>query len=111
MYSQGETFKYEIEGEELELEVIENLAIRGNEYIITEDLNGAYHVFYYDDDLDEIEYLDEEDGEEIVDYWENEYLSGDNIGDFDEDEYYDREDESFEPDYDEEFTPDEEDIY
>lgn len=110
MYSQGETFEYEIEGEFLELEVVENLSKRGNEYLITEDLNGVYHVFYYDEDLDEIVLLDEDEGEEIVEYWEEEYLSGENISDFEDDEYYDR-DEEIDPDYDDEFTPDDEDLY
>lgn len=92
MYSQGDTFEYLIDDEEVELEVVANVSIRGEEYMIVEDLNGVYHVFHYDEDLDEIEYLEDDETQDIIDYWESEYLGGEDITDFEGDEYYDRED-------------------
>ena len=50
---------------------------------------------------------DEDLAEEVLAYWEEEYLDKSDIGDWDDDEYYDREDhvnidDKFE-DYDEEY--------
>lgn len=105
MYSQGESFYYNIDDEEFELTVLENLIIRDKEYLITEDFDGNNYVFLYDDD--ELEYIDDtSEVNSILDYWKDEYLNSENIGDWDEDEYYDREDsydnsDLYESDYDE----------
>lgn len=100
MYSQGETFYRDIDDEEYELHVVENFTLREREYIIAEDFNGDFHVFIYDEDEDDIVLLDEFDAADIIEYWEEEYLSGDNIGDYEDDEYYDREDEEYQERYD-----------
>lgn len=107
MYSQGESFYYTIDDEEFELTVLENLIIRDKEYLITEDFDGNNHVFLYDEDEDELEHIDDSsEANSILDYWKDEYLNSENIGDWDDDEYYDREDsydsdDLYESDYDE----------
>ncbi|SJZ43560.1 hypothetical protein SAMN02745174_00499 [Cetobacterium ceti] len=100
MYSQGETFYYEIDDEEYELHVLENFTMRDREYIIGEDYDGNKQVFLYDEDSDDLIHIDDK-GEalEILDYWKDEYMMIDDIGDWDEDSYYDREDEYDNDDY------------
>lgn len=113
MYSQGETFFYNIDDEEFELSVVENISMRDKEYIIAEDYDGEFHVFEYDEDEEEIYILDEVDAMEVIEYWQNEYLDGEDIGDYEDDEYYDREDEEYGDRYDNEdyYEDDEEDYY
>lgn len=104
MYSQGETFYHDIDDEEYELHVIENVVMGDKEYIIAEDFDGQIHVFLYDEEDEDIYLMEDSDAMEVIEYWREEYLSGDDIGDYEEDEYYDRED-----DYSEKF--DNEDYY
>ncbi|MBR8701736.1 hypothetical protein IX317_001569 [Fusobacterium sp. DD29] len=113
MYSQGETFYHDIDDEEYELQVVDTITMRDREYIIAEDFDGKFHVFLYDEDEDEIVLLDEFDAADVIDYWEDEYLSGDDIGDYEDDEYYDREDEEYQDRYDNENygSDDDEDYY
>lgn len=113
MYSQGETFYYDIDDEEYELHVLENVIMGDKEYIIAEDFDGDVHVFLYDEDEEELEILDDGDGSEVIDYWKEEYLLGEDIGDYEEDEYYDREDEEYGDKFDNEdyYDGDEEDYY
>lgn len=102
MYSQGENFYFEIDGEEYDLHVLANFHIRSKEYLITEDFDGELHVFYYDEDEEDIVLLDDVDAMDIIEYWQNEYFDDDNIGDYDDDEYYEREDEDYGDRYDNE---------
>lgn len=113
MYSQGETFYYDIDDEEYELHVLENVIMGDKEYIIAEDFDGDVHVFLYDEDEEELEILDDGDASEVIDYWKEEYLLGEDIGDYEEDEYYDREDEEYGAKFDNEdyYDGDEEDYY
>ena len=113
MYSQGETFYYDIDDEEYELHVLENVIMGDKEYIIAEDFDGDVHVFLYDEDEEELEILDDGDASEVIDYWKEEYLLGEAIGDYEEDEYYDREDEEYGDKFDNEdyYDGDEEDYY
>lgn len=98
MYSQGETFFHIIDDEEFELTVLENLIIRDKEYVIAEDFDGNNYVFLYDEDEDDMYFIeDSNEANNILDYWRDEYLGSDDIGDWDDDEYYDRED-SFDKD-------------
>lgn len=113
MYSQGETFYYDIDDEEYELHVLENVIMGDKEYIIAEDFDGDVHVFLYDEDEEELEILDDGDASEVIDYWKEEYLLGEDIGDYEEDEYYDREDEEYGDKFDnvDYYDGDEEDYY
>lgn len=95
MYAVGETFYHEIFEEEYELHVIGDLMSGGKEYIIAEDFDGERYAFVYDENEEEIMHIEDEDEAiEVMDYWENEYngASVTDIGDWEDDEYYDRED-------------------
>jgi DNA-directed RNA polymerase subunit delta len=113
MYSQGETFYYDIDDEEFELSVVENITMKDKEYIIAEDYDGELHVFIYDEDEEEIYLLEDSDAMGIIEYWQDEYMGGEDIGDYEDDEYYDREDEEYSDKYDNEdyYEDDEEEYY
>lgn len=111
MYSQGETFYHDIDDEEYELHVIENVIMGDKEYIIAEDFDGQIHVFLYEEEVEDIYLMEDSDAMEIIEYWREEYLSGDDIGDFEEDEYYDREDDYSEKFDNEDYYEDEEEYY
>lgn len=111
MYSQGETFYHDIDDEEYELHVIENVITGDKEYIIAEDFDGQIHVFLYDEEVEDIYLMEDSDAMEVIEYWREEYLSGDDIGDYEEDEYYDREDDYSEKFDNEDYYEDEEEYY
>ena len=77
MYSQGETFYHDIDDEEYELHVIENVVMGDKEYIIAEDFDGQIHVFLYNEDEEDIYLMEDSDAMEVIEYWREEYLSGD----------------------------------
>lgn len=112
MYSQGETFYYDFDGDEYELNVLENFVLGNKEYIVAEDFDGEIYVFFYDEDEDTIEVIeDREERKMVIDYWNEEYVLDDDIGDFEDDEYYDREDSFSNEEYDREFDVDDEEDY
>lgn len=112
MYSQGETFYFDFDGDEYELNVLENFLFESKDYIIAEDYDGDIYVFYYDEDEDEIILVESDDEEKaVIDHWRDEYLIEDDISDFEDDEYYDREDEITDKEFDREFDEDEENDY
>src|SRR3712207_9205635 len=89
MYSQGETFYYDIEDEEYELSVLSTFLVGEQEYLITEDFDGTLHVFIYDEDEDDVFLVeDEEEAAQLIQDWKEEYLDGEDIGDYEDDEYY-----------------------
>ena len=93
MYTQGETFYFEINDEDFELHVLENVTMGENEYLITEDFDGKVRVFKYDEQEEDLEFIeDKREAQEIIEFWKDEYLISSDISDFDDDEYYDRED-------------------
>lgn len=101
MYSQGETFYYDIEDEEYELTVLETFRYEDVEYIIAEDFDGRFYAFFYDENEDDIIHVsDSHDEDSIISYWKEEhYLDGDNSG-YDDEDYYDRDDEDYYDKYD-----------
>ncbi len=94
MYAVGENFEYIIEDEEYDISVVGDIMMFGDEYLIGEDLDGKKYVFIYRDDEEVVELVDEEDeAADILDNWEDEYYAGGtDIGDWDDDSYYERED-------------------
>jgi len=97
MYAVGETFYYEIYDEEYELHVIGDIISGGKEYIVAEDFDGEKHAFVYDENEENLTHIEDEDeAEEVIEFWETEYSGAEtsNIGDWEGDEYYDREDRS-----------------
>jgi len=94
MYAVGENFEHLIEDEELDISVIGDIMMFGDEYLIGEDLDGTRYVFIYREDDEMVELVgDEDESSEILDDWEEEYYAGGtDIGDWDDDSYYERED-------------------
>ena len=94
MYAVGENFEYLIEDEEKDISVVGDIMMFGDEYLIGEDLDGKRYVFIYKEDEEIVEMVDEEDeSSDILDNWEEEYYAGGtDIGDWDDDSYYERED-------------------
>ena len=92
MYSLGEYFY--CKELECELETLFNLTYENEDYIIAENEEGDKYVFISDeDDDDEVKLIEDEDtAEEILEYWEEEYMDKADIGDWEDDGYYDRED-------------------
>lgn len=101
MYSQGEMFYYTLEDEEkIKLTVLENLILDEKEYLITEDFDGNNYIFLYDEDEENIVLLEDVlEINSIIDFWKEEYLGCEDIGDWEESEYYDREDSYDRDDY------------
>lgn len=100
MYTQGENFYYTIDEEEYELHILEVVTLGENEYLVTEDYSGDLHIFRQDEDEDDLEYIDDKrDAEDVIQFWKDEYLLDGDIGDYEEDEYYDREDREIDNDY------------
>ena len=54
MYSIGENFFYELEGEKVEFSILGDMIIKGKEYLITEDADHNRFVFSYDDEEEEV---------------------------------------------------------
>lgn len=94
MYAVGENFEYMIEDEEYDISVVGDIMMFGDEYLIGEDIDGKRYVFIYRENEEIVELVDEEDeASDILDNWEEEYYAGGtNIGDWDDDSYYERED-------------------
>jgi DNA-directed RNA polymerase subunit delta len=106
MYSQGESFYFEIAEEETEIQVLENVILGEKEYLITDDLEGKIRVFLYDDLEETIELVeDKNEVFDIIEYWKEEYLNSGNIN-YDED-YYEFDDKDIDNiNYDEEYGED-----
>ncbi len=106
MYSQGESFYFEIAEEETEIQVLENVILGEKEYLITDDLEGKIRVFLYDDLEETIELVeDKNEVFDIIEYWKEEYLNSGNIN-YDED-YYELDDKDIDNiNYDEEYEED-----
>ena len=101
MYVRGENFDFDINGEEHELNVLEIVTLGEAEYLITEDFDGNLFVFLSNENEEEVQLVDDKrEARDIIEYWKDEYLLAGSIGDYEEDEYYDREDRDIEDDYD-----------
>ena len=94
MYAVGENFEYMIEDQEYDISVVGDIMMFGDEYLIGEDLEGKRYVFIYKENEEMVQLVEEEDeSTDILDNWEEEYYAGGtNIGDWDDDSYYERED-------------------
>ncbi|NME35756.1 MULTISPECIES: DUF1292 domain-containing protein [Fusobacterium] len=93
MFLPGDYFTGRVLGDEIEFEIVATLTYENDDYVIAESSDEEKYVFLANDEED-LEHIDDEDQvEEILEYWEEEY--GDekeDIGDWEDDEYYDRED-------------------
>lgn len=93
MFSLGDYFTKEISGNEYDFEIIDTVTYDSEDYLIADSGEGETFVFI-DNDEDELEYVNDPDlTDEILDFWRySQDHPSDNIGDWDDDEYYDRED-------------------
>lgn len=77
MYSVGEEFERMIEDDLEYLTCIANVNIGDKEYLICENENGTKRVFYYDTIEEDIELLEEDESDEVLEVWEEEYYGSD----------------------------------
>lgn len=79
MYSYGDDFTYEVEGDLEYYTCLTTLTINEREYIVAENEQGAKRVFLIEDEDEEIiSAVDEEDEEALLDIYERqEMLDGD----------------------------------
>lgn len=73
MYSIGEEFERVIEDDVEYLTCIGTVNIGSKEYIICENENGIKRVFHYDSLEDELEYVEEDESDEVLETWEEDY--------------------------------------
>lgn len=95
MYGVGDVFNMEIDNEDVEISIIGEVRYLGDEFFIGEDEDGTRFAFKCDEEDEDIVGLveDEDEASEVLETWESEYLDGDmNIGDWEGDSYYERED-------------------
>ena len=89
MYSIGENFFYELDGEEVEFSILGDMIIKGKEYLVTEDEDHNRFVFLYDEEEEDVTLLeDEEVADKLIDTWETDFY-GETEDDtiWDDDEY------------------------
>lgn len=103
MYSIGENFFYELDGEEVEFSILGDMIIKGKEYLVTETLDNTKFVFIYDDEEETVTLLeDEEATDKLIETWETDFygeVEDETLWDDDEYESYDDSDEEEEEDY------------
>lgn len=73
MYSIGEEFERVIEDDVEYLTCIGTVNIGSKEYIICENENGIKRVFHYDSLEDDLEYVEEDESDEVLETWEEDY--------------------------------------
>jgi len=95
MYSIGENFFYELDGEEVEFSILGDMIIKGKEYLVTEDEDHNRSVFLYDDEEETVSLLeDDEEAEKLIETWETDfYGESEDETLWDDDEYEDYEEE------------------
>lgn len=77
MFSVGEDFEVMIDDVNEYFNCIANLTIKGKEYIIAENEEGTKRAFIYDSNDDEIIAIAEDDEEDIINIWEEDYYGVD----------------------------------
>lgn len=77
MYSVGEEFERVIEDDVEYLTCIGTVNIGSKEYVICENENGIKRVFHYDSLEDELEYVEEDESDEVLEIWEEDYYGSD----------------------------------
>lgn len=77
MYSVGEEFEKLIEDDLEYFTCIANFNVGDKEYLICENENGVKRVFNYDTIEEDIILLEEDEADEILEVWEEEYYGTD----------------------------------
>lgn len=101
MYSIGENFYYEIDGENVEFNILGDMIIKGKEYLVVEDNEHVKSVFIYDDEEESVTLLEDEAAtDSLIETWETDFY-GESTDDtlWDDEEYDDLGDDEDEDDY------------
>ena len=78
MYSAGEEFeKTNSEGDVEEYTFLSNITIGDKEYLVCDSETGEKKVFYYDSIEEELYDLDEDDEDQVLEIWNDEYYCSD----------------------------------
>ena len=100
MYSAGEEFeKTNSEGEVEEYTCRSNVTVGDKEYLVCDSETGEKKVFYYDSIEEELYDLDEDEEDQVLEIWNDEYYGSDkdymywneDFGEYDKDENEDGE--------------------
>ena len=77
MYSAGEEFEKVINGDEEYFTCLANINVDEKEYLICENESGIKKVFFYDTNEEDLVLLEEDEEDEILEIWEEEYYDRD----------------------------------
>ena len=100
MYSAGEEFeKTNSEGDVEEYTCLSNITVGDKEYLVCDSETGEKKVFYYDSIEEELYDLDEDEEDQVLEIWNDEYYGSDkdymywneDFGEYDKDENEDGE--------------------
>ncbi|EEX73517.1 hypothetical protein [Leptotrichia hofstadii] len=100
MYSAGEEFeRINNEGDVEGYTCLSNVTVGDKEYLVCDDETGEKKVFYYDSIEEELYDLDEDEEDQVLEIWNDEYYGSDkdymywneDFGEYDKDENVDGE--------------------
>ena len=78
MYSAGEEFeKINNEGDVEGYTCLSNITVGDKEYLVCDDETGEKKVFYYDSIEEELYDLDEDEEDQVLEIWNDEYYGSD----------------------------------
>ncbi|WP_369715754.1 hypothetical protein [Leptotrichia alba] len=78
MYSAGEEFeRINNEGDVEGYTCLSNVTVGDREYLVCDDETGEKKVFYYDSIEEELYDLDEDEEDQVLDIWNDEYYGAD----------------------------------
>ena len=78
MYSAGEEFeKTNSEGDVEEYTCLSNITVGDKEYLVCDSETGEKKVFYYDSIEEELYDLDEDEEDQVLEIWNDEYYGSD----------------------------------
>ena len=77
MYSAGEEFEKIINGDEEYFTCLANITVDEKEYLICENESGIKKVFFYDTNEEDLILLEEDEEDEVLEIWEEEYYDRD----------------------------------
>ncbi len=77
MYSAGEEFEKVINGDEEYFTCLANITVDEKEYLICENESGIKKVFFYDTNEEDLILLEEDEEDEVLEIWEEEYYDRD----------------------------------
>lgn len=77
MYSVGEEFEKMIDDDMEYFTCLANITIKEKEYLVCENEAGVKRVFWYDTNEEDLVVLDEDEEDEILEIWEEDYYGTD----------------------------------